>query len=94
MMANTHKLGADGARELFLDISKEVCPLTFVRTKLLIEAMMPGETAEIRLQGSEPLRNVPRAITGLGHTVVSLVPESEASGADGPHRLHIRKCCA
>lgn len=90
-MANTHKQGADRDGDLFLDISKEVCPLTFVRTKLLIERMKPGEIAEIRLQGGEPLRNVPRAVTGLGHAVLSLIPESEVAGAHGPHRLLIRK---
>jgi Predicted redox protein, regulator of disulfide bond formation len=90
-MRNTHQHGIDPDPDLFLDISGEVCPLTFVRTKLLIERMKPGEIAEIRLQGSEPLRNVPRAVTGLGHAVLSLFPEPDTTGAHGPHRLRIRK---
>lgn len=91
-MGNTHEQGDHRDRELFLDISTEVCPLTFVRTKLLIEAMKPGEIAEIRLQGGEPLRNVPRAISHLGHAVVSLVAEPDTLDPLGPHRLRIRKC--
>lgn len=80
-----------GDPELFLDISEEVCPLTFVRTKLLIESMPPGTTAEIRLRGAEPLANVPRAIERLGHEVLSLTPEDLAGPAAGPHRLRLRK---
>lgn len=81
-------------QELFLDITAEVCPLTFVRTKLLIEALQPGQRAVIRLAGAEPLRNVPRAVEGLGHQVLSLLPEDAAAGPESPHRLHIRKVLA
>ena len=44
-----------------IDITGEVCPMTFVRTKLKLERMRPGETLSVRLRGEEPLRNVPRA---------------------------------
>lgn len=71
----------------FLDITGDVCPMTFVRTKLLIERMKPGERAEIRLQGAEPLTNVPRSVREIGHTVVSLEAEEPNGAADGPHRL-------
>lgn len=76
--------------QYFLDITAEVCPMTFVRTKLLMEKMQPGETAEIRLQGAEPLDNVPRSVREMGHEVVSLEPENAAGPADGPHRLVLR----
>ena len=90
-MANTHETDATREPGMFLDISGEVCPLTFVRTKLLIERMRPGQAAEIRLQGAEPLANVPRAISGLGHLVLALVPEDPAGGPHAVHRLLIRK---
>lgn len=70
-----------------LDITRDVCPLTFVKTKLLLERMSAGDTAEIRLTGAEPLENVPRSVSEHGHTVISLV--AEASG--GAHLLRIRK---
>ena len=60
-----------------LDITADVCPLTFVKTKLLIERMSSGQTAEIRLNAGEPLENVPRAVEEHGHTVLSLAPETE-----------------
>lgn len=71
-----------------LDITRDVCPMTFVKTKLLLERMSPGETAEIRLTGDEPLANVPRSVTEHGHEVVALAPEAEGSAI---HRLIVRK---
>lgn len=74
----------------FLDISADVCPITFVKTKLMIERMLPGETLEVRLKGVEPLRNVPRSVTEMGLAVLSLEPEP-GEAADGCHRLLLRK---
>jgi tRNA 2-thiouridine synthesizing protein A len=62
-----------------LDITREVCPMTFVRTKLLLERMAPGETANIRLRGREPVDNVPRAVRDQGHEVLSLRPLGDDS---------------
>lgn len=73
-----------------LDITGDVCPMTFVRAKLLVEKMAPGELAEIRLKGMEPLTNVPRSLAELGHEIVSIQAEDSAV-ADGPHRLLVRK---
>lgn len=76
--------------EYFLDITNDLCPMTFVRTKLLIERMQPGERAEVRLQGAEPLHNVPRSVREIGHDIVSLNPEDPAGPSDGPHRLVLK----
>ena len=76
----------------FLDITKEVCPLTFVRTKLAIEKMSPGDVLEVRLRGREPLENVPRSLRELGHEVLRLAPEEGDSPPDeAVHRLVVRK---
>ena len=55
-----------------LDITGEVCPMTFVRTKLLLEKMLPGQTLNIRLKDGEPRHNVPRAVRDHGHEVMAL----------------------
>ena len=75
----------------FLDISDEICPMTFVKTKLLIERMAAGETARVRLQGTEPLDNVPRSIKDYGHHIVSLEGESADTPEGGIHILIFRK---
>jgi TusA-related sulfurtransferase len=59
-----------------LDISAETCPLTFVRTKLLLENMTAGEVASIRLGEGEPLDNLPRTLRDQGHDVLELRPET------------------
>lgn len=73
-----------------LDITAEVCPMTFVRAKLLVERMASGETAAIRLKGKEPLANVPRSLAELGHEIVGCWPEPGEDAA-GIHRLVMRK---
>jgi len=74
-----------------LDITGEVCPLTFVKTKLLIEKMSPGQTADVRLKGAEPLENVPRAVRELGHTILVLEAEDPNAEPHGIHHLRIQK---
>ena len=77
--------------DFFIDITDQVCPLTFVKTKLLIERMPIGKLAEVRLKGAEPLENVPRSVEEHGHEILNLRPESDNAAADGVHRLLIRK---
>ncbi len=72
--------------ENLLDITAEVCPMTFVRTKLRLEQMADGEVLTIRLRGGEPLDNVPRALKDHGHEILRLAP------AEGNvHELVVRK---
>ncbi len=65
--------------------------MTFVRTKLLIESMQPGQVAEVRLKGKEPLTNVPRSVRDYGHDILSLKLEDPDQPADGVHRLILKK---
>jgi TusA-related sulfurtransferase len=62
------------AREL--DITAEVCPMTFVRTRLALDRLAPGETLLVHLKGQEPLTNVPQSAKALGHDVVSIETDS------------------
>ncbi len=61
-----------------IDITGEVCPMTFVRTKLRLERMKPGETLNVRLRGDEPLRNVPRAARDEGHVILGIEADGES----------------
>jgi tRNA 2-thiouridine synthesizing protein A len=65
----------DGASEHAIDITGEVCPMTFVRTKLCLERMRSGEVLKVRLRGEEPLRNVPKAARDEGHSILGIVPQ-------------------
>ena len=61
-----------------IDITGEVCPMTFVRTKLKLERMRSGEVLKVRLRGEEPLRNVPRAARSEGHAVLAIEADGDA----------------
>lgn len=76
--------------DFFLDITSEVCPLTFVKTKLRVERMVPGQILEVRLNAGEPLDNVPRSLTELGHSILAIEPEN-ANEPSGIHRLWVQK---
>ncbi len=58
--------------DYFLDITDKICPMTFVKTKLLVERMEIGKTAQIRLRSGEPLENVPRSLKEIGQEIISL----------------------
>ena len=55
-----------------IDITQEVCPMTFVRTRLALDRMLPGQILLVRLRGDEPLKNVPRTAREQGHGVLSV----------------------
>lgn len=74
----------DVTREI--DITRDICPMTFVRTRLALDKMAPGDTLLVTLKGEEPLRNVPRTATEQGHEVLSLDTD-----ADGISHLLIRR---
>ena len=46
-----------------LDITKEHCPMTFVKTKIELSKLKSGDTLEVLLTEGEPLENVPRSST-------------------------------
>lgn len=70
----------------YLDITGDICPITFVRTKLALERLQPGEILQVRLKGGEPLRNVPRSAREQGHEVLSVEPSDS-----GTHTIVIRR---
>ena len=69
-----------------LDITGETCPMTFVRTRLALDALQRGQTLLVLLRGEEPTRNVPRTAAEQGHEVVAQETEP-----DGTTRLLLRK---
>jgi tRNA 2-thiouridine synthesizing protein A len=60
--------------------------MTFVRTRLALDRMQPGQTLLIRLRGEEPRRNVPRTAAEQGHAVLA-----QQERPDGITLLLLRK---
>lgn len=52
-----------------LDVRDLRCPMTWVRTKLALERLAPGEALEVALPPGESLDEVPRSARAAGHAV-------------------------
>lgn len=76
---------ASGADQT-IDITREYCPMTFVRTRLALDRLASGQKLLVLLKGDEPRRNVPRTAAEQGHLVLAMT-----EGADGVTRLLLRR---
>jgi TusA-related sulfurtransferase len=63
-----------------LDVTKEHCPMTFVKTKIALNRLQKGDILHVKLLEGEPLENVPRSASEQGFNVLS-VSETETQGA-------------
>ena len=52
-----------------LDLSGVPCPMNWVRTRLALEELAPGDTLIVDLDEGEPIESVPRSAAEEGHTV-------------------------
>ena len=68
-----------------LDLRGVVCPINFVKTKLKLEELNPGEILEIIIDAGEPMANVPRSIKEEGHRIIKV------EKLNGSFRLCIEK---
>ena len=68
-----------------LDLRGVICPYNFVKTKLKLETMAPGQVLLVHLDDGDPIRNVPRSVSNEGHDVLS------QERADHSYRVMIRK---
>lgn len=69
-----------------IDITKDICPMTFVKTKLKLETMSPGQILEVTLREGEPLSNVPQSVKEDGHKILDLRQEGDT------YKLLIERC--
>ena len=52
-----------------LDLTGVLCPLNWVKARLALERMAPGEALTVLLDPGEALENVPRSALEEGHEV-------------------------
>ena len=55
-----------------ISIKGEVCPYTFVKSKLAIEDMKSGQILEIILDHPPACENVPKSMENEGNSVISV----------------------
>lgn len=61
------------ADEYTLDLRGTICPMNFVKTKLKLEELDPGQRLTVILDDGEPIRNVPRSVRDEGHLILEMV---------------------
>jgi adenylyltransferase/sulfurtransferase len=54
-----------------VDIRGDACPMTWVRTRLALERLGPGETLDVVMRQGEPQHNIPRNLVDEGHQLLS-----------------------
>jgi dissimilatory sulfite reductase (desulfoviridin) alpha/beta subunit/TusA-related sulfurtransferase len=74
--AGPAKPATTGRNGNLLDLLDVCCPMNFVRSKLAIEKIEPGEQLEILLDDGEPIVNVSRSLKDEGHQVLKVEPEN------------------
>jgi TusA-related sulfurtransferase len=60
-----------------LDITKEHCPMTFVKTKIELSKLQSGDVLEVLLTDGEPLENVPKSASEQGFKVLEITHVNE-----------------
>jgi len=63
---------ADGAPENHLDLAGEICPFTFVRTKLALEALPIGARLRVLVDHEPAIRNLPRSAIEWGQEILAV----------------------
>lgn len=69
-----------------IDLRGVMCPTNFVKTKLKLESMSPGEVLEVTLDSGEPIQNVPKSVKEEGHKIIAVEKEGDY------FRLKIERC--
>jgi TusA-related sulfurtransferase len=77
-MADKHFL-SDTTMTYELDVTKEHCPMTFVKTKIALSKLQSGDILNVKLLEGEPLENVPKSATEQGFKVLE-VTETDKQG--------------
>jgi len=60
-----------------LDLRGTPCPLNFVRTKLRLEQLGPGQLLEVWLDAGEPIEQVPDSLKMSGYGIEALEPQDD-----------------
>lgn len=69
-----------------IDITDVTCPVTFVKTKVVLEEMDEGQVLQVHLNDGEPAQNVPRSVKEEGHEILDF-----RNNGDGTYELFIKK---
>ena len=69
-----------------IDVTREHCPMTFVKAKVALSKLQKGDRLEVLLLEGEPLENVPRSAQENGYAIIEI-----SRVLDNIHRVIIEK---
>jgi TusA-related sulfurtransferase len=69
-----------------LDLRGEICPLTFVKTKLQLEELESGDHLTVIFDYAPAVSNVPRSVKNEGHIILGIDKEK-----NNIWKIHIKK---
>jgi len=55
-----------------IDLLDEICPMTFVKTKLAIERINQGERIKVIFNSQEAKINVPKSLSEVNHKIIAI----------------------
>ncbi|WP_305064136.1 sulfurtransferase TusA family protein [Methanococcoides sp.] len=69
-----------------LDLRGEICPFTFVKTKLQLEELEIGDRLTVIFDYAPAVSNVPKSVKNEGHTILGIDKEE-----NNIWKVHIKK---
>ena len=60
--------------KIYLDITYDKCPITFVKTKIALEKLKKGQTLVVKIKSGEALEGLPSSLNELGYTISNKKP--------------------
>ena len=60
------------APDFEFDLKGEVCPYTFVKSKLALEMLQANQVLQVVVDNDESATNVPKSMANEGHTVLGV----------------------
>ena len=76
-MTNNIQTQAYTSEAQLLDLRGTPCPINFVRTKLRLQQMQPGELLEVWLDPGEPIEQVPDSLKMGGYNVDKIINKGD-----------------
>lgn len=58
--------------DAFMDLRGVKCPINYVKAKIKLETMAPGQTLQLYLDDGEPIRNVPNSLKNDGQEILKM----------------------
>ncbi|MBF95957.1 MAG: hypothetical protein CFH34_00863 [Alphaproteobacteria bacterium MarineAlpha9_Bin4] len=55
---------------MFLDLTNDKCPITFVKTKIALEKLKKSELLTVRINSGEELDSMPNSLEEIGYKII------------------------